>query len=343
MLTAEMLRHLWPRAPQSKIDAIAETCADVFAEFGINDPKVVAQLMANISHENGAGTIIRENGSYHAERIVAIFGAPHSSAAVTPTEAQALAGKPEALFERVYNVPKSPKLAKELGNVAPGDGYRFRGGGDLQLTGRAAYAHVGDLVGVDLVSNPDQLADPRISFRVAVAEFVALKCVAPAERGQTAVVRRLVNGGNNGLSEVTVWVRKWTEALPGVDAVLPAPRAADRDNTSLMGSKIMQGATGTAGAIGTAVVSKVAEHGDTTTSTVSVSDIADKVQQASDTVTTIQTTADSATVVVQTMKPVLGLGPNVWAAVAVCAIIVAAVCIIFTMWERHKKFRDQGV
>ncbi len=213
MLTADTLRHLWPKAPQAKIEAICATCDDVFAEFGIDEPAVVAQFMANVSHENGAGTIVRENGNYRAERITEIFSAPHSSAAVTAAEAQAIQHNPEALFERVYNLPKSPKLAKALGNVAPGDGYKFRGGGDLQLTGRGSYERIGKLIGVDLVSNPDVLANPAISFRVAVAEFVALKCVAPAKAGQTAVVRRLVNGGTNGLAEVQAWLRKWQEAL----------------------------------------------------------------------------------------------------------------------------------
>lgn len=343
MLNHEILRHMWPLAPEAKIAAIAETCDEVFAEFGIADPKVVAQLMANISHENGAGKIVREQMYTHPERMVEIFGAPKSSAALTMAEAEQLVGKPQAFFDRVYNVPKSPKLAKDLGNVAPGDGYRFRGAGDLQLTGRDSYTRVGKMVGVNLVDSPDILADPRISFRVAVAEFVALKCVGPASRGQTAVVRKLVNGGKNGLAEVTVWVRRWTEALPGIEAPTPLPRGADSENTPLMGSKIMQGATGTAGAIGTAVVSKVAENANTTTQTVSVSDIADKVQQASDTITTVSAAKDSAMVVVQTVKPFLGLAPNTWAIVAVCAIVVAGVCIGFTMWERYKKLRDQGV
>lgn len=345
MLTQEILRCLWPKAPESKIDAICSIAADTFAEFGIDDPKVVAQFMANVSHENGGGTIVRESGFYsHPERIVTIFGAPHSSAGVTLAEAQHLVGKPQALFERVYNVPASPKLARDLGNSIPGDGYKYRGGGDLQLTGRGNYTRIGHMTGhPEIIDNPDLLADPVVSFRVAVAEFVSLKCVAPAKLGQTAVVRRRVNGGTNGLAEVTVWLRKWQEALPGVEAPLPAPRGTDSTNKTLMGSKIMQGAMGTAGSIGTAAVAKVAQHGDTTTTTMSVSDIADKVQQASDAVTTISIAKDNVSAVVEVAKPVLGLGPNVWATVAIVAILIAAVCIGFTMWERHKKLRDQGV
>lgn len=341
---ATTLRRLWPRAPQSKIDAICEIAPQVFEEHGIDDQHVVAQLMANISHENGAGTIIRESGNYtHAERIVEIFGAPKSSAAVTMREAEALVGHPQALFERVYNLPRSPKLAHELGNVVPGDGYNCRGAGDLQTTGRAALTALGKRVGADLISDPNVLADPKLSFRVAVADFVALKCTAPAKRRQTAVVRRLVNGGDNGLSEVVVWVRRWETALPGIEAPAITPRGADSQNKTLMGSKIMQGATGTAGSVAVAGVSAIAKSANTTTQTVSVSDIADKIQQASDNVTTVSVAKDNVSAIVETARPFFGLGPNTWAIVAVCALVVAAVCIGFTMWERHKKLRDQGV
>lgn len=343
-IEAATLHHLWPRAPQAKIDGIAEISEQVFAEFGIDDPTVVAQLMGNISHENGAGTIVRESGNYRAERIVEIFGAPHSSAAVTASEAQGLAHNAQALFERVYNLPNSPKLARSLGNHLPGDGYKYRGGGDLQLTGRASYERIGKLTGhPEIADNPDLLADPKISFRVAVAEFVALGCVGPAKQGNTTLVRKKVNGGSNGLHEVAVWVTHWMNALPGDDAPLPAPRAADSTNKTLMGSKIMQGATGTAGSIVLAAGSKVAENANTETHSVSVSDIADKVQQASDAVTTVSMAKDNVTAIVQTAKPFLGLASGTWAAVAVCAMLVAAVFIAFTMWERHKKLRDQGV
>lgn len=346
MLTHEILRRQWPKAPQTKIDAICSIVDDVFAEFGIDDPKVVAQLMANISHENGGGTIVREKMYTHAERMVEIFGAPHSSAALTLAEAEQLIGKPQAFFDRVYNVPKSPKLAKELGNCAPGDGYRFRGGGDLQLTGRDSYQRIGDLVGVDLVGNPDMLADPHISFRVAVAEFVALKggaAVRAAAKGRTAVVRRIVNGGNNGLAEVTVWVRKWEEALPGVEASVPAPRAADSTNKTFTSSKITQGGMATAGSLATGIGAEVVKQANTTTSTINVSEIADKVQTASDTISTVQVAADNATAVVHTVSPFLGLSPAIWSTITVVAITAAAVAIGFTLWERWKKLRDQGV
>ncbi|MET4187628.1 putative chitinase [Bradyrhizobium sp. JR1.7] len=343
-LEAETLRHMWPRAPQAKIDTICAISEEVFAEHDIDDPKVVVQLMANISHENGAGTIVRESGNYRAERIVEVFGAGKSSAKVTPQEAAGLAHNEVALFERVYNLPSSPKLAKELGNHLPGDGYKYRGGGDLQLTGRDNYERIGEMTGhPELADNPALLADPKISFEVAVAEFVALGCVGPAKKGMTERVRRLVNGGTNGMHEVSVWVARWSDAMPDIEAPVEAPRGADTNNKTLGNSKIMKGVISTAVPTVIGAASKMAENGNTETHTVSISDVADKVAQASDTITTVQVAADSATAIVHTVKPFLGVPPNLWAAIAIAASVIALAALAYTGWQRWTKLRDQGV
>lgn len=339
-----IVRRLWPRAPQAKIDAMCAVSEDVFAEHGIDDVNVVVQLMANISHENGGGTIIRESGNYRAERIVQIFGAGKSSAKVTPEEAEGLAHNAQKLFERVYNLPGSPKLAHELGNHEPGDGYKFRGGGDLQLTGRGSYERVGKMTGhPEIATDPDKIADPVISFTVAVAEFVSLGCVGPASRMETVRVRRLVNGGSNGLAEVQVWVQHWSLALPEIDAPPIPPRGADTDNKTLMGSKIMKGIASTAGAAATAAGAQVAKNGNTTTETVDASTIQDHIQRTHDTITTVQATVDASKVLVQTVKPFLGLPANLWATIAIVAVIVAAGMLAYTGWQRWVKLRDEGV
>lgn len=57
---------------------------------------------------------------------------------------------------------------RDLGNFFPGDGFRFRGRGYVQITGRANYERFGSLLGIDLVSNPDLALDPAISARITV-------------------------------------------------------------------------------------------------------------------------------------------------------------------------------
>lgn len=324
------LRHMWPRAPRAKIDSICAISEEVFE--GIDDYGVIAEFMGNVSHENGAGTIVRESGNYRsADRILEIFGSPHSSAAVTPHEAQSLVGKPAALFDRVYNLPSSPKLAKALGNHLPGDGFKFRGAGDLQSTGRAAMARLAKRVGrPELAENPDLLADPALSFRVAFEEFKALGCVPLAKQGKTEAVRRRVNGGTNGMAEVKVWVRRWKQALPAIQEPEKIPRGADTGDKKLRDSTILKGTTVTAAT--------------------TIGGVAAQLGQASDTLSTVQTGIDTAgsaietgKVVVKTVQPFLGLMPQVWAGIGIACGVAALVGLGYIAWKRYLKYRDEGV
>jgi putative chitinase len=235
------LARLWPRAPSATRAGIAEVADEVFTKYEINTPLRRAHFMAQISHECGAGTIVREDMNYRAERIGQIFGVGVHSAKVTQAESERLAHNPKALAERVYGLG-NPKKAKELGNTQPGDGYRYRGNGMLQLTGRASHANMGRKTGFDLEADPEQLEDAAKSFRVAAAEFRALNCLPAADADDVALVTRRVNGGRNGLSERTVWLRKWKMALEGVEEPPKRPRGAPAvDAKPLMQSKIAQG------------------------------------------------------------------------------------------------------
>lgn len=355
MLTVEIMRRMWPKAPIATINAIVQTQDEVFAEYEINTPLRVAHFMAQITHECGGGTIVRENMNYSTpERISKIFGWDadkqrwNHSARVTDEEARQLVHNPKALAERVYGLG-NPKKAKELGNTRPGDAYRCRGNGMLQLTGAGAHRDIGELIGVPLYDNPEMLEDPATSFRVAAAEFHALRrngvsALQAADRDDVTLVTLIVNGGKNGLAERTVLLRKWKTVLPEIETPVERPRGAPEPlDKTFRSSKIAQGGMATATSIATGVAAEVVKQANTTTQTISVSDIADKVQKASDTITTVQVAADNATAIVQTVKPFLGLSPATWSTITVIAITAAAVAIGFTLWERYKKLRDQGV
>jgi hypothetical protein len=72
-----------------------------------------------------------------------------------------------AYFFKMYDKSGArPKVAKELGNTEAGDGVRFHGRGYVQLTGRRNYKRMGDVVGADLVGDPDNAMDPTIAIRI---------------------------------------------------------------------------------------------------------------------------------------------------------------------------------
>lgn len=220
MIDANLMKKMWPKAPAKTIDAVAKTAGGVFEANGLNTPLRVAHFMAQISHECQNGTIVRENMNYSAARMLEIFGVGKHSARVTPAEAKALEHQPAKIAERVYGLG-NPTKARELGNTQPGDGYRYRGNGMLQLTGRASHARIGALTGFDIEDHPEMLEDPVMSFKVAVVEFVKLNCLPAADADNIDLVTHRVNGGTNGLADRKVALKNWKAAL-GVKATAAA-------------------------------------------------------------------------------------------------------------------------
>lgn len=89
-------------------------------------------------------------------------------------------------------------LGKALGNTQVGDGYRYRGRGWLQLTGRGNYRAAGNAVGVDLQEAPDMALTASVAADVLAWYFDTRGVANAAQAGDWRAVRRLVNGGYNG-------------------------------------------------------------------------------------------------------------------------------------------------
>ena len=133
----------------------------VMDEMGYNNPAQRAGLAAIIQGESGFRSI-PENMNYSAERLRQIF--PRFS---IEEARQITSGGPINVAEAVYGYQTA--TGRTLGNTQPGDGWKYRGRGFIQLTGRSNYAQYSEASGVDLVENPDALLDPEIAARVSVA------------------------------------------------------------------------------------------------------------------------------------------------------------------------------
>jgi len=97
-------------------------------------------------------------------RIRMIFGTRVAN--YDDNQLDALKANPEAFFNVVYGGPFGER---QLGNTQPGDGFKFRGRGLFQLTGRGNYDRYGKMVGVDLLADPDAADDPKTACALAVA------------------------------------------------------------------------------------------------------------------------------------------------------------------------------
>lgn len=134
------------------------------AEFDISTRERKAAFLAQIGHESGG-----------LRWLVELWG---------PTPAQ-------ARYEG----------RKDLGNTQPGDGYRYRGRGLIQITGRANYEECGAALGADLVNEPEKLGEPELAARSAAWFWDSRGLNELADSGDFEKVTRRINGGLNGYAD----------------------------------------------------------------------------------------------------------------------------------------------
>lgn len=152
------------RCTGARIDRAAEWLPFIEAamtEFDITTPERQAAFLAQVGHESGGLHWTTE-----------LWG---------PTLAQ-----------RRY------EGRADLGNTEPGDGFKFRGRGLVQLTGRANYAKAGDALGVDLMQEPEQLAQPELAARSAAWFWQQRGLNELADAGEFERITKRINGGLNG-------------------------------------------------------------------------------------------------------------------------------------------------
>ena len=90
---------------------------------------------------------------------------------------------------------------KDLGNVVPGDGKRYKGRGPLQLTGRANYRSFGRAIGIDLENHPEIAAIPSIGLHIALEYWKQRSLNELADQDDVLAITKKINGGTNGLSD----------------------------------------------------------------------------------------------------------------------------------------------
>lgn len=138
-------------------------------DFDINTPKRMMAFLAQVGHESGGLHWLTE-----------LWG---------PTPAQ-------SRYEG----------RMDLGNTQPGDGFRFRGRGLIQITGRNNYARASEALATDFVSNPDWLAQPVYAVRSAMWFWKSHGLNELADVDQFEHITRIINGGLNGEDErVALW------------------------------------------------------------------------------------------------------------------------------------------
>ena len=175
-------------------DAVIAMIPDTAAKFQINTPLRLAHFLAQCGHESGGFRATQENLNYSAKGLNGIFKK------YFPTLESALPyeRKPEKIANKVY----ANRMAN--GTEASGDGYKFRGRGYIQLTGKDNYTQFGTAIGENITSNPDVVSGKYALLSAAwfwsknglnkLADGGATDAVV------TSITKR-VNGGTIGLAD----------------------------------------------------------------------------------------------------------------------------------------------
>lgn len=174
-------------------DAVIAQIPDTAAKFGITNVLRLAHFLAQCGHESGGFKAVSENLNYSADGLKKIFPKyfPGDTAA-------AYARNPEKIANRVYS--------SRMGNgaEASGEGFKFRGRGYIQLTGKSNYAAFDKFVEDDILANPDLVAT---KYPLASAAFFFNNnnlwglCDKGADDQAVTGVTKRVNGGTIGLAD----------------------------------------------------------------------------------------------------------------------------------------------
>jgi putative chitinase len=188
---------------------------EAFAKYEINSPLRAAHFLAQIAHESGDFTIMTESMNYSTPaRLVEIWPSRFSlDGSGGKRNAHEYVKNQEKLAEAVYGG------RKELGNSQPGDGFRFRGGGWLQLTGRDAYKGYAAYLGKSVEDTADLLrSDKHFALDAACWEYcvnMKLNRVADQGTGDDIIkkITKVVNGGYIGLADRTSHFKTYYKLL----------------------------------------------------------------------------------------------------------------------------------
>jgi putative chitinase len=168
--------------------------------YDITTPERVAGFLSQIGHESGGLAALQENLNYRVEALLTLFGRHRISEA----DARRYGRAPgqNANQEMLANILYGGEFGrKNLGNTQPGDGWRFRGRGLKQLTGRSNYRRCGEAIGEDLIGSPERLLEPAFAARSAGWFWHSNGLNELADRGDVAAMTRRINGGIVGLAQ----------------------------------------------------------------------------------------------------------------------------------------------
>jgi putative chitinase len=188
VITAAKVFAVLPSARKGWPEALASAMNDA----GISKGDNAAMFLAQIGHESAGLTLFSENLNYSASRLMVVWPRRFPTLASAAPYARA----PAKLANHVY------ALRMGNGSEATGDGWRYRGRGPIQITGKSNYAAASQGIQVDILRNPDLVvSDPSVGSRVACWFWNSNGLPALAAQNRFSEITRKINGGLHGMED----------------------------------------------------------------------------------------------------------------------------------------------
>ena len=236
MELATAIRSAAPSAPDEAIDGLTSVQAAVERLGALDNALRAAHMIGQCAHESAQFTRRVESLFYTSgARIFAVFGRHFDSIA----HAEQFTRNQQKLANHVY--------ADRLGNgdTASGDGFRYRGRGYLQLTGRSNYRSFGARIGIGLEADPERAEEPATAWLIAASYLSSRSkdgktALEWADADNVEMVTRIVNGGINGLHDRRQRTARALTALGGIDARPALERGAEGPSVLLLQQRLTE-------------------------------------------------------------------------------------------------------
>lgn len=174
----------------------------LFEKYELNTPLRIAHFMAQIEHESGLKPI-SENLNYSTHRLMQVFPKYFNNSEI----AFGYGGQPERIANRVY--------ANRMGNSSElsGDGWKYRGRGFIQITGKENYFRLANDTDLDCLKNPDLLLE-EANAMISALWFWKLKGLnALADKNDIIGITKKINGGLNGIEHRKELLKKYNNDI----------------------------------------------------------------------------------------------------------------------------------
>lgn len=221
-LTIDHMKEMFPKAKSG--GELYKAMVKIFPKYGIDTPERIAMFLAQCGHESGGFTVMAENLNYSAKGLDSVFGKYFARGG---RDAKEYERQPEKIANVVY--------ASRMGNgdTASGDGWKFRGRGYIQLTGRDNYTRFAAYIKKDLREAIEYVETIEGALESACWFWEVNGINKFSDASDVKMATKRINGGYNGLEDREQKFEKAMKLLGGKAPAKKAPAKASKGATNV--------------------------------------------------------------------------------------------------------------